>query len=209
MVQGVGDSAEINAPPFGVKDCDRFWLVNPEAEISQFAESSTLGVASSTDDLFAGCFARTNKVFTSIPHVQSTRRNVSCARPLWSRTVRRTRPVPVPSTSRPLLNIVQRIRTSRSALGLAVAPASRTLQIRLRLHSFRGLRVSVDAAFETLPPSPNLDAAFGALAERFRSRPTFQSFVTRSSQSVNIHCFTSNENCHISFEKRLPPKTGC
>ena len=22
-------------------------------------------------------------------------------------------------------------------------------------------------------------------------------------------CFTSNENCHFSSEKRLPPKTGC
>ena len=53
-------------------------------------------------------------------------------------------------------------------------------------------RVSLDAAFETLPPSPNLDAAFGALAERFRSRPTFQSFVTRSSQSVNIHGFVAD-----------------
>ena len=32
----------------------------------------------------------------------------------------------------------------------------------------------------------------------------------RSFSSVKcVFCFTSNENCHFSSEKRLPPKTGC
>ena len=35
-------------------------------------------------------------------------------------------------------------------------------------------------------------------------------FFFRRFSSENVYlCFTSNENCHFSSEKRLPPKTGC
>ena len=96
-----------------------------------------------------------HRVFLSIPHVQSTRQNVFCARPfssLRSRTFRRTRPDPVPCTILPIFSIVQRISFSHSDLEVSFAlencPDSSSSS-----HFPQLSPVSSEVAIEPLPPS--------------------------------------------------------
>ena len=90
-----------------------------------------------------GCFERTH-VFLSIPHAQNNHQNVLCARPLSSlkSSTRWTRPVPVASTLRPVLNSVQIISLSARGLAFAISFTHVRELSRFAFVSFRSLCVS-------------------------------------------------------------------